>query len=162
MPNPRELANKVLKDHGTLTAPISLKPICDALGLKVKFCEFNDSGISGRVYPSKNEIYINFRNHPHRQRFTLAHEIGHYLLHRGLKKEFLDEEFFNMDERLRTPVEDEASIFASHLLMPDSLLFPVLKEQNVVDGVIDRDAIADRFGVSPAAVDFRMNELMRR
>jgi IrrE N-terminal-like domain len=54
------------------------------------------------------------------QRFTLAHEIGHYFLHTGIKY-FRDRELVGPD-RERDPVEAEADAFAAEFLMPRKFL----------------------------------------
>lgn len=56
---------------------------------------------------------------PGRERFTLAHEFGHFILHRSLQAEFncTESDVYDLDASERK-IESEADTFASYLLMP--------------------------------------------
>ena len=122
------------------------------------------SGMMRRREGRSSIIGVN-SNHPlTRQRFTIAHELGHILLHR--------DETFHVDERpairfrdeessLATSADEiEANQFAAELLMPE---FLVKKEVQKLDDEIDsEDAItelADRFAVSEQAMTLRLSRL---
>jgi hypothetical protein len=55
-----------------------------------------------------------------RNRFTLAHELGHFMCHRHLQSEFSDNGDTIND--FRNPIELEANLFAAWLLMPANLV----------------------------------------
>lgn len=86
-----------------------------------------------------------------RDRFTIAHELGHYLLHYILPKES-GAKTFGRGERNRT--ETEANVFASALLMPKDAFREVWEK---LDG--DEWAVARHFEVSPAAAEVRAQVL---
>lgn len=104
---------------------------------------------------------VNRSHHLNRQRFTIAHEIGHYLLHEG-DRIFVDRTY-NVSMRsstssLGTDTEEiEANTFASHLLVPDEFL---AKDPDAVDiDMEDEDSIrrlARKYRVSPQAMTFRL------
>lgn len=104
------------------------------------FCDFEGA----RLYVNKDDIAS-------RQMFTIAHELGHWMLHR---KAFLASperypvlpRFQKTDES--NAFEREANAFASNLLVPDRLLSPV-KGAPV-------SALADVFGVSRTMMEFRL------
>jgi Zn-dependent peptidase ImmA (M78 family) len=70
-------------------------------------------------------IIINRRNSPRRQRYTLAHELGHFCLHFDKTTRKLDDAFPNNSTYFRRrfqskdTFEREADLFANHLLMPE-------------------------------------------
>lgn len=84
---------------------------------------------------------------PGRIRFTQAHELGHYILHRQLKDEFqcTDADMRNWDVQ---NIEAQADVFASYLLMP----LDDYRKQLTAE--VDLDVLghcADRYGVSLTA-----------
>ena len=92
-------------------------------------------------------IYNQAISSPGRIRFTLAHELGHYLVHRHLQTSFncseVDTTQWDSDER---KIEFEANTFASYLLMPADDY-----RRQIQGTTIDLDvlgACADRYGVS--------------
>lgn len=95
-----------------------------------------------------------------RQRFTVAHELGHHVMHRIGEGPLLiaDKDIFGR----RDPIEQEANAFAGHLLMPDPALEHALHERQVDQ--IDPDAIAalmQDFGVSYEVAVFRLHNANR-
>lgn len=92
-----------------------------------------------------------------RERFSVAHEIGHWLLHRG--KSFrcrADDIVQNYSADIR--LEKEADEFASHLLMPTAIFQPAIKATNR-PGLNDLQEIAGVFEVSLQAVSIRLATL---
>ncbi len=96
---------------------------------------------------------INSRHNPKRQRFTMAHELGHYILHRGKNIEFVDATFFRSDEM--DSIEYNANEFASRLLMPEDKLRKLIDE----DRIKNIGELASRFDVSSAAMKYRVISL---
>jgi Zn-dependent peptidase ImmA (M78 family) len=102
-----------------------------------------------------------------RQRFTISHEIAHYLLHakRGGKAQlFIDRHVtYRRDENSSTGVdheEVEANQLGAALLMPKSLVQDEIRRQDL--NLDDEDAIsllAKRFQVSTAAMSNRLVNL---
>lgn len=114
-------------------------------------------GVEGMLMPRQDGsgewgiIYNDTIRSPGRQNFTLAHELGHYLLHRQTNPNGLECTNRNMadwDEG-RNKIEGEANTFASYLLMP----LDDFREQ-IKGRVIDIDLmtdLADRYAVSLTA-----------
>ena len=107
---------------------------------------------------------MNKKQAPARQRFTLAHELAHALLHPGKEVRF-DKDFrVNLRSEasgLGVDVEEiEANFFAASLLMPRRFL-QADPEAALVD-VEDARAVArlaTRYGVSPHAMTIRLGNL---
>lgn len=92
-----------------------------------------------------------------RERFSVAHEIGHWLLHRG--KSFrcrADDIVQNYSADIW--LEKEADEFASHLLLPTAIFQPAIKATNR-PGLNDLQEIAKTFEVSLQAVSIRLATL---
>lgn len=119
-------ALEILNDFGYTEPPVEPDRIAKDLGIRVYFSDFKDEydKISGFFYAEKNEIYINKSEFPQRQTFTIAHELGHKLLHEDWLKSS------NYQVLLREPLpanasdpkEQEANAFAAHLLVPRFML----------------------------------------
>lgn len=96
-----------------------------------------------------------------RQRFTIAHEIGHFLLHTealhvddGFGIRFRDD----TSSQATDDAEIEANQFASHLLMPASFLELDIRKSGRID-IEDEDQVkvfADKYGVSTQAMTLRL------
>lgn len=93
-----------------------------------------------------------------RQRFTIAHELGHFFLH-PQKDAFVDYRD-NKRDLMRTPREKEANMFAAALLMPRDLLRKdcrVMAKNGVADDELQ--VLARRYEVSEDAMRFRLLNL---
>ena len=68
------------------SAPVPVEAIANALGAEVRR-EPADDDISGFLYRDRQHrttvIGVNNLHHPHRQNFTIGHELAHFLLHEG-------------------------------------------------------------------------------
>lgn len=89
-----------------------------------------DQTISGLLLPSRGEIWVNAeeaRQWPPRRRFTIGHELGHWILHQDSQTSlFCRHGSVDPDERKGRPpidpIEEQANWFAASLLMPAELL----------------------------------------
>ena len=98
----------------------------------------------------REDVYEEACNEVKRPRFTLAHELGHFLLHTGQNQPLARA---NPNEKLRAfeSAEKQADRFAATLLMPAQLI-----------SVLDSEAsIVDRFGVSKMAARIRLEKLAK-
>ena len=114
-------------------------------------------GVEGMLMPRRDGsgewgiIYNDTIRSPGRQNFTLAHELGHYLLHRqtypnGL--ECTNRDMADWDD-VRNGIEAEANTFASYLLMPLDDFREQIKGRAIdIDLMTD---LADRYAVSLTA-----------
>ena len=150
-----------LKNRTGLSYPQnSLLDIARELGVTVSFAPLpaSDSGqnIDGVIHwePGGAKIIINENYSPTRKTFTLAHELGHYLLHPDQDKLRIDH--FNYAESSQESLEEtEANYFAASLLMPQEEFI------NVLSLTPDVSQIAQYFGVSEVAVKNRLKWLQK-
>ena len=77
--------NDILDRSGIRNPPVSVERVAKSLGAQVRFSPL-DEELSGMIYIRDGTpiIGVNARHAPNRQRFTIAHEIGHLVLHREL------------------------------------------------------------------------------
>lgn len=158
-------ATEILRDHGLLQVPVDPLKIANALGIKVMSAVFSEPGKSGAVAKRANSfsIYVNANESPARKRFTIAHEIGHKLLHLegAADAEYIDTiDNFRSTESLveegwttERRAEWEANTFAAALLMNEALVrekWATTKDPNL---------LAFMFQVSATAMVVRLSQL---
>lgn len=139
--------------------PVPVYDIAQELGVELKFSNLEDN-ISGWIERIGDGYSITVNaNHPLvRQRFTAAHEIGHYIYHRDLLGNGVGDtrayraEGTNLPNSAVLPIhERQANSFAANLLMPREAI-SLLRSQ----GVTEADAMAERFYVSKEAMCIRL------
>lgn len=167
--NVERKAKQLLKVSGETAFPINLENIANYLGVEIRYDDLDDD-VSGFlvVDDKKPTAVINENHHPNRQRFTIAHEIGHYCLHVNKDEKdalFVDKKYAvhhrNADSSLgKYQTEREANLFASILLMPKVLVSKAIKEHDI-DFFNDADisVLARKIGVSDQALGFRLARL---
>lgn len=144
-------ASDVLKAHWDGLLPVDPLAIAQAMGLRVERCALDHSGHYS--YNDGNPlIQFNADEPVVRQRFTLAHEIGHHV-HGDLDAPRDTSEQFNASSR--DPREVAANRFAAALLMPAAIVKHLVLEKNVTS----LQALAKTFGVSTAAMEFRLKNI---
>lgn len=118
---------------------IDVKKICEIIGIKIEkgdpFGEFDVSD-SGHYDDKKNIITVNPLDHSNRERFTIAHELGHALLgHEG--KSFRSASNEKYKDIIAKMKETSANKFAAELLMPKklvkALIIKELKDKDKTD-----------------------------
>jgi uncharacterized protein DUF955 len=110
--------------------------------------------LSGVLLPATWEIWVRRDESETRRRFTIAHEIGHHLLHSDGATVLcrpLDVDQADDAERAK---ERQANRFAAELLMPE----PLVRARAETDG-LDATALARTFNVSPIAMAYRLVNL---
>jgi Zn-dependent peptidase ImmA (M78 family) len=161
--DPRTSARELLVKFGIKTAPIPVEKIAKLLGAVVRFSPL-DAELSGMVYIKDGVpvIGVNALHHPNRQRFTIAHEIGHLVMHRALISEnvHVDKQFpiLMRDSNSSTGldiIERQANQFASELLIPSSLFDPT-KVTADIDDDAPLDELAKKFRVSRQMLEYRI------
>lgn len=175
--NPQSLTTKygdkvrnLLEKTGVTVMPIDLDRIAEYLGLKIDPRPLEDE-YSGFLVVKDKTVVVNSL-HPHtRRRFTIAHEIGHFLLHskKADVPVFIDQkQFYFRQAATGVPVnrrqEREADEFAAELLMPQQFVTDYIKEHQeyLPNGDTNNNgikALADEFDVSRQAMAFRLCEL---
>jgi Zn-dependent peptidase ImmA (M78 family) len=109
--------------------PIPVKEIARKAGaiVKVQTLPHGQETVSALCDFDKGIIYVNAMEEPVRQHYALAHELGHFMLHRDMLK--ADPDLYTVLPRLGTPLptplEAAAEEFAAELLIPRRLLEPV-------------------------------------
>lgn len=99
-------------------------------------------------------IGVNVKHPIARQRFTIAHELGHYVMHRNDNgsTDFEDEIFFRATDV--SPMEYAANTFAADLLMPDDKV-----RGEISGGIRDLSVLANKFEVSLEAMRYKVESL---
>jgi Zn-dependent peptidase ImmA (M78 family) len=117
--------NQLLTEFNIVEPPVDPVRLSRELGVEVIFATFaeSDNNISGFYDFEENAIYVNKNEFPLRQTFTVAHELGHKVLHEEWAKSsdyriLLRDQLFDSDD----PNEKEANAFAANLLVPRVML----------------------------------------
>jgi len=155
-----ELTENILINNDMFKVPVDVVKIAKLNSIKVY--EGNlDKNVSGAIRYNKEkdyfEILVNKNDTRQRKRFTIAHEIGHFFLH----KEILMSDEIHIDIMYRMPNEDEeqkrrekdVDYFAGALLMNKTLLTKMYNENNTIT------ELAEIFDVSVSAMTVRLDIL---
>lgn len=167
---PEDHAQRLLNELNITAVPVPVEKIPKLLGAQLRYSPLDDE-LSGMAFVKDGTpiIGVNALHHPNRQRFTIAHEIGHLCLHRDhiTNAVHVDKGFpvsvLNRDatsaagtERL----EIEANQFAAALLMPKRVLDQILAETRIdIDDEAALKTCAKKFKVSKATLEFRIRNL---
>jgi Zn-dependent peptidase ImmA (M78 family) len=165
-------ARRLLEKYRILEPPVPVEHIARGEGAQIARHHF-EGWESGFVLRDNGctIIGVNTRTSPRRQRFTIAHEIGHLLLHEG--KPLIVDHSVRVDWRDEVSAmatdsqEIMANAFAAALLMPAELIFSHLKQYvaNIAqtDRLLSRDdlitQLARTFDVSTEAMGYRLINL---
>jgi Zn-dependent peptidase ImmA (M78 family) len=136
--------------------PIPAHEIAELSGVDVVFASFGSSNekVAGFCDFANAKLYVNATDPTVRQTFTIAHELGHWVLHKKYFDAHPDE--YDILPRYQTPYENdafekEANFFAASLLVPKRLLKPV------IDAPIS--SLASAFGVSRTMMEYRLKNV---
>lgn len=134
---------------------IKLEKVAEYENIEVRY-EDLPSAESGyfKAQDGKCVIGINKKHNVRRQRFTFAHELGHFYLHRGSQSNVVyeDEVFFRIENS--SSIEFAANEFAARLLIPEERLTEMINK-----GMTDLKELADFFDVSMPAMKYRVLSL---
>lgn len=154
--------NRILKKRGVSAPPVDIESIAKAYGVQIVRDELEDD-VSGFLVRKNQNTYIgvNSIHHPNRQRFTIAHELGHYFLHLTPERSlFVDRSavyFRDSDSSLGSVSQEmDANAFAANILMPYALIEDALA---ALQGELDDISIfklANQFRVSDQAMRYRL------
>jgi hypothetical protein len=154
------------------TLPVPIEDIADSVyGLLIRDVEDMSAApgappvapgqaLSGLLLGARGEIWVNAeeaRTWPTRRRFTIGHELGHWVMHRKAGQQSLFCRRTTVDEAVALPprdIEEEASAFAAALLMPQWLF---VREHARCGG--DVATLCATFGSSIAATERRIASL---
>ncbi len=165
----RRQVKSLLDRAEVVEPPVPVDDIAVALGARVRYSDL-DEELSGMIYIREDTpiIGVNSRHHPNRQRFTIAHEIAHLVLHRDslINQVHVDKRFpvLMRDASSATGtrlMEIEANRFAAELLMPSPFLDEMLRESGFdIDDEAPLNRWAKKFQVSRQALEFRIRNMM--
>lgn len=162
----RRLVEELLMRVRCTEPPVPVEAIAKSLDISVKFAPYSEGELAGMLILQPHPtIAVNSAHHRNRQRFTIAHEIGHFHLHKAEK--------IHIDEKMAVLYRDknsslainhqevEANHFAAELLMPKRMLLKDLAEQAIDledDAVLT--SLAKKYAVSQQAMAFRIANIL--
>lgn len=150
---------------GVKAPPVPVERLAKSLGVRIEYAPFDDE-LSGMAFLRGGQpiIGVNSNHHPNRQRFTIAHELGHICLHRQeleaavlVDKQFLPRDSVSAEGT--NLLERQANAFAAELLMPTRLLSGALDEVADLEDDERLIGLAKRFRVSLMALQHRIQRL---
>jgi Zn-dependent peptidase ImmA (M78 family) len=146
-------ARDVLAQHWDKKLPVNVEAIAKGLGMDVlRQPNPGYSGLFTKLADGTPVCSINSADAPVRQRFTVAHEIGHLVL--GHESGYRDgPEAFSTDNR--DPREVAANQFAAELLMPEAAIRFLVFEKKISDVAV----LAVKADVSQVAMQYRLKNL---
>lgn len=158
-----QAARSLLQRNAISFAPVPVDLIAKRLNIAVQIVPLDDH-LSGMAFVKDgySVIVVNASHHPNRQRFTLAHELAHHVLHKDYltQKVHVDTAVLTRNERSSAGIDSkevEANAFAAELLMPQSQLRRLGKIDANDD--IKLADLAKRFKVSSSAMAIRLEYL---
>ena len=129
----------------------------------------------------KYKINIQGNDFSFRRRFTMAHELGHFVKHKDLiDEDGLDDglsykTLYRKNLKISSQQETEANNYAIDMLVPKELIISIVKELNKIKeipSIIDENGeannlnlieyLSNRFEVSKIALGFRLNQLYKK
>lgn len=144
----RNLVNQLLSHYWAgRTLPIDPFEIASMVGLNI--APIFDA--SGWYKPQERTIYFNPTEPLVRQRFTVAHELGHHFFNHGERPRDSAPQF----SAYADPVEAQANRFAAELLMPEGSVRLLIVDHKVTD----ISTLAQHFNVSEIAMKYRLKNL---
>jgi Zn-dependent peptidase ImmA (M78 family) len=165
MGRPEALADCIIEHFPEIEIPIPLQRIAEAVGI-VDIISQKTNAFEGVLITdgskTKGSIAYNESSRPQRRRFTIAHELGHFLLPlhganaQCAKADMNIGDFTSKDpNRAR---EAEANLFAASLLMPKAMFLSAIRRLGAPEmGHVVK--LADDFGVSQEACVHRYTDL---
>jgi len=146
---------KFAESQGLNPVPLNVAAVAEKFGIRIEYISL-ENDVSGILYKDEEDdswvMQVNEDHHPNRRRYTIAHELGHFCLHRHLRRRFEDKIFFRGGETNKP--EWQANDFASAILMPEDKF-----REMVRSGVSKVEALAKEFKVSTLALRIRAKNL---
>jgi hypothetical protein len=150
---------QIISKHQT-APPVDVVAIANELGLKVWEMRSLPPTVSGKIFRDPDHggesgfsIAVNGNEeHAARKRFTIAHEVAHFILHR----EYLEKKDGVIDDAMyrsgmSTKEEAQANNLAAQILMPMHLI-----QQLIQSGFTNPEQLAEKLDVSPTAMKIRL------
>lgn len=166
-PTIEQQAQGLLARYGVAAIPVPVEAIARAAGIQVvrSPAAGQESGFLMRD-GQRVLIGLNSNDSPRRQRFTIAHELGHFELHTG--RALIVDHTVRINKRddvssaATHPEEIQANAFAAALLMPETFIHSAVR-RHINSGVVTQahltKLLADDFDVSEQAMTWRLVNL---
>lgn len=147
--NSRNLSWEIIINEGINALPVKMSELCRKLQIDVVLTDSLGQSGDGKTMMLNGipHILIDQTKSPERQRFTLAHELGHILLGHVGRFKLLNREPNPNDN----PIEQAANVFASRLLAPACVLWAL--------DIHSADEIAELCQISKTAAEFRAERM---
>lgn len=153
-----DIALDIIDIEDSDSVAVDLEHIANRKGIRIVTRSFKEN-ISGMFFKQDGRLFlgVNENHSENRQRFTIAHEIGHYILHTNDPlhcddKGEVDKVYLRSE--LQSREETEANYFAADLLMPELLI-----DKSIDEDINTVDALAEHFKVSEEAMRYRLINL---
>ncbi len=159
--------DKVFKETDLISIPVEIVAIVSFYGFSVYELEMSDD-ISGMIFADEKNIknfdsnkiiVVNSKHSAVRKRFTIAHELGHYILAGCPGKCYAHREssdVYNAEER-------DANSFASALLMPEDDVIKFFNSNSKKtfgkSDSLQIFCVAKKYNVSEKAAEVRLKKL---
>ena len=163
----RKEAQELLRKNRVKAPPVPVEKIAESLGATVRYSPFEGDNLAGMLIRANGQLIIgvNSLHHLNRRRFTIAHECGHFLFHKG--EEIHVDHSFRINRRNGVsslavdPDEIEANRFAAELLMPYDMILADLEERGFdIEDEQELKELAHKYQVSPQAMTHRITNIL--
>jgi len=157
-------ASALWRQH-RLSVGFDVEQLLDSLDIGTLWADGLESDVLGLLIPSRRLVVVNqshradFENNPGLYRFTVGHEVGHWVLHcedaRANNMQLIDGDRTLCRQGSREPIEIQAEKFASYLLAPtDHLKARIPKDSWIGWSTVYN--LASAFGMSVTAMIVRL------
>ena len=119
-----KLKVKEMLEKNNINSPkVDVFEIAKREGFDISYINLDyEENLAGVFAPKAKNIFLNEKHTKEKQKFTISHMLGHYIL----RHNFVEEETLCYDHKIdyshSSTEEQEASYFAVNLLVPDSIL----------------------------------------
>ncbi len=185
----KKIIDQLIKDYNSNQEINDQIPVNIVEKIKEQNIELNElcydlhDEVLGEIKKENGKYKINIQGYDfnYRRRFTMAHELGHYKLHKDLlDDEGLDdglsyETMYRKNAKISSMEETQANKYAIEMLVPKELIISIVKELNKIKEIpriIDENGeannlnlieyLSNRFEVSKIALGFRLNQLYKK
>ena len=152
--------------------PVDVVKIAKQLEFDIFYGRFKSDVVYGAMWDGNKDlklsgghtsnrfILVNSNDSKEKQTFTIAHEIGHFMMHCTSEHNFF-ERYHGDDEQdeQKKKLEDEADFFAANMILPSSLVLGYVMNNKYVGRKRLIKMICEQFNAEEETVERRFNEL---
>jgi Zn-dependent peptidase ImmA (M78 family) len=151
-------ANDILKAYRDIRNPLDrIVKIAADNDIQILQSELYEMSGALRKEKGKWVIYVNAADSAQRKLFTIAHELGHYFVHKDECDEFIDGQLISRTEQEKFAAKElEANEFAGNLIMPEEQVRALAIGEVTSESI---QSLAKSFGVSTIAMATRLHNL---